>query len=212
MKILSVTSLVLPDVKVVRFARFADHRGYFTEPFRLSEFDKNAELGFLRQATFVQMNESWSRVGVVRGLHFQWNPHVGKLARCVHGRMVDLFLDIRLESPTFGKIASYDMRSPNEMTHGEWIWLPPGFAHGTFFTEESRIEYLCTGEYNPACEAGISPLADDLDWSLCEPALKREFDELVSKGVVLSAKDREGLSLARWKSDPLARNFVHGQV
>jgi dTDP-4-dehydrorhamnose 3,5-epimerase len=135
---------------------------------------------------------------------------MGKLVRCVHGRLTDLFLDIRLGSPTFGKIAAYDMPSPNEISHGEWIWLPPGFAHGTFFTVETRIEYLCTGEYNPACEAGISPLADDLDWSLCDAGLKGEFDTLVAGGLVLSDKDRQGLSLSAWRADPRARYFTYG--
>ena len=212
MKILSATALALPEVKVVRFARFADHRGYFTEPFRRSDLDQHAELAFLRGVSFVQMNESWSTAGVVRGLHFQWSPLMGKLVRCVHGRMVDLFLDIRHGSPTFGMIAAYDMHSPNEMAHGEWIWVPPGFAHGTFFTVESRIEYLCSGEYNPTCEAGLSPVADDLDWSLCNPELKREFDELVAKGIVLSDKDRNGMSLGGWKADPRSQHFRYGVV
>jgi dTDP-4-dehydrorhamnose 3,5-epimerase len=210
MKILSVTSLPLPDVKVIRFARFADDRGYFTEPFRRSDFDAHRELSFLRHVPFLQMNESRSKAGVVRGLHFQWNPYMGKLVRCVHGRLVDLFLDIRLGSPTFGRIAAHDMESPDDMAHGEWIWLPPGFAHGTYFTVDSRIEYLCSGEYNPACEASISLLTGDLDWSLCDPALKAEFDALVGRGAVLSEKDRVAPSLGAWTDDPRARHFVYG--
>ena len=212
MKILSVTSLALPDVKVVRFARFSDHRGYFTEPLRRSDFDRHPSLAFLADVPFVQMNESWSRAGVVRGLHFQWNPAMGKLVRCVHGRLVDLFLDIRLGSPTFGKIAAYDMPSSNDSGFGEWIWLPPGFAHGVFFTVDSRIEYMCTSEYNPDGEAGLSPVTDDLDWSLCDPGLKNEFDALVRQGIVLSDKDREGLSLAAWKADARAQQFTYGAV
>ena len=212
MKILSVTPLAMPDVKALRFARFADERGYFSEPFRRGDVDSLPELEFLRSVPFVQMNESWSRAGVLRGLHFQWNPYMGKLVRCVHGRLVDFFLDIRLGSPTFGRIAAYDMPSDNTAAFSEWIWLPPGFAHGAMFPEDSRIEYLCSGEYNPACEAAISALSPDLDWSLCDPALKQEFEEQVQGGVRMSAKDRDAPSLTTWQGDPRAAEFLFGQV
>ncbi|MCC7035363.1 MAG: dTDP-4-dehydrorhamnose 3,5-epimerase family protein [Acidobacteria bacterium] len=211
MKILSVTPLVLPDVKIVRFARFSDARGYFAEPFRRSDVDGHPDLGFLRGTPLPQMNESWSRAGVVRGLHFQWNPYVGKLVRTVSGRMVDLFLDIRLGSPTFGHLAACDMPASDDAPYGEWIWVPPGFAHGNFFTEPSRIEYLCTGEYSPGCEAGLSPLAPDLDWSSCDAAIKREFDGLVARGATISQKDTDGLSLTAWKADERSANFVYGR-
>lgn len=211
MKILSVASLALPDVKVIRFARFTDHRGYFTEPFRRSDFDQHPDLGFLRGLGLPQMNESWSKAGVIRGLHFQWNPFMGKLVRTVSGRMVDLFLDIRLGSPTFGRIAAHDMPASDEAPHGEWIWVPPGFAHGNFFSETSRIEYLCSGEYSPGCEAGLSPVAPDLDWSACDPGLKREFDALVASGAIISEKDTAGLTLTAWQADERAKHFIHGQ-
>ena len=76
---------------------------------------------------------------------------------------------------------------------------------------DSRIEYLCSGEYNPACEAGISPLTGDLDWSLCDRGLKSEFDALVARGAVLSDKDRHAPSLEAWRGDPRAGNFVFGE-
>ena len=211
MKILSVTSLALPDVKVVRFARFADRRGYFTEPFRRSDIDQHSALAPLRGVALPQMNESWSKAGVIRGLHLQWNPLMGKLVRTISGRMVDLFLDIRLGSPTFGKIAAHDMPSADDAPHGEWIWVPAGFAHGIFFTEASRIEYLCSSEYSPACEAGLSPVAPDLDWSLCDPALKSAFDDLVASGATLSEKDATGFTLTAWQADDRSRHFVYGR-
>jgi dTDP-4-dehydrorhamnose 3,5-epimerase len=212
MKVESVTPLALPDIKVVRFARFHDSRGYFTEPFRRGDFDQHPDLSFLRGVSLPQMNESWSKAGVVRGLHFQWNPYMGKLVRCVHGRLVDLFLDIWLGSPTFGKISAYDMATATDAPCGEWIWLPPGFAHGVFFTTESRIEYLCSGEYNPACEVGLSPVTDDLDWSLCDAGLRDEFKALIAEGAVLSEKDRQGLSLTEWTADPRAQHFTYGAL
>lgn len=91
---------------------------------------------------------------------------------------------------------------------GEWIWVPVGFAHGNYYAEESTIEYLCTGDYNPAGEVGISPLAPDIDWSLCDTKIKSEFDEIIRNGPLLATKDKNGLSLAAWKTDPRSDNFI----
>lgn len=210
MKILSVKALAIPDVKVIRFARFGDPRGFFTEPYRRSDFATHPEMTFLKDAEFVQINESFSHPGVVRGLHFQWNPYMGKLVRTCSGRMVDLVLDIREGSPWHGRIIAYDMPAGTTEDYAEWIWVPPGFAHGNFFTAPTQIVYLCTGEYSPGCEAGISPLSAGLDWSLCEPGLKTLFDEL-APGAVLSDKDRKGLTLSAWREDPRRSNFVYGR-
>ena len=149
MKILSTESLPIPDVFLLRFARFSDQRGYFTETFRRTDFD---QLDFLSGVSFVQCNESFSRPGVARGLHFQWNPFMGKLVRTVHGRMLDVVLDIRLGSPTLGKALVVDMPADADHGSGSWIWVPPGFAHGNLFTEDTTIEYFCGGEYSPGCE------------------------------------------------------------
>ena len=145
-KILSVQSLSLREVKVIRFARFCDHRGYFTEHYRKNDFDQHPDLDFLRSVQFTQCNESYSRKNSIRGLHFQWNPFMGKLVRTIQGRMIDLVLDIRLKSPTLGKAIAYDMPARAEADYGEWIWVPPGFAHGNVFTEPTTIEYFCTQE------------------------------------------------------------------
>ena len=209
MKILDVMSLALPEVKVLRFGRFADNRGYFTETFRRSDFDTHPGLGTLSKAQFLQANESFSLPGTVRGLHFQWNPYMGKLVRTLRGRMIDLVLDVRRGSPTYGKVIAYDMPAGPTMGYADWIWVPPGFAHGNFFTEDTQIEYLCTGEYSPGCEAGISPLAPDLDWSLCDPGLKNLFDSVVPGSDRISPKDRDGLTLAAWGADSRAANFVY---
>jgi dTDP-4-dehydrorhamnose 3,5-epimerase len=211
MKLLAVDTLAIPDVKVIRFARFPDHRGYFTEPFRRTDVDTHPDLSFLRGVQLPQVNESWSRRNTVRGLHFQWNPFMGKLVRTVHGHMVDLFLDIRLGSPTFGRIAMHDMPATPDAAEGAWIWVPPGFAHGNYFPHESHIEYFCTGEYSPGCEAGVSPLAADLDWSSCDPQLKQQFDALVAAGPLISDKDKQAPALAQWQADPRAQNFVYGR-
>lgn len=212
MKILSVRPLAIESVKVIRFARFSDARGFFTEPFRKSDVFVHPDLKEFKGLDFVQLNESFSRGGVCRGLHFQWNPYMGKLVRTLYGRMVDVVLDIRKGSPTLGKVIAYDMPTSVGDSFNEWIWVPPGFAHGNFFTEDSRIEYLCSGEYSPNCEAGISPLSEDLDWSLCSRDLKSLFDEVVGKSGVLSDKDKEGLSLTNWLNDRRSENFVYGSL
>jgi dTDP-4-dehydrorhamnose 3,5-epimerase-like enzyme len=97
--------------------------------------------------------------------------------------------------------------------YSEWIWVPPGFvAHGNFFTEDSLIEYFCSGEYSPGCEAGISPLADDIDWSLCDAALKQLFEELVTTQLIMTDKDKNGFSVAQWTNESRSENFVYGKV
>jgi dTDP-4-dehydrorhamnose 3,5-epimerase len=209
MKILRVTTLAIPDVKVIRYARFPDERGYFTEVYRRGDFRQLAEVPGFQEVDFVQSNESLSRPGVVRGLHFQWNPFQGKLVRTIAGHMVDMALDIRKGSPTFGKVIAYDMPAAPDDDWGEWIWLPPGMAHGTYFLAATHIEYFCTGQWNPACEAGICPFAADLDWSLCQPELKARLDRLAASAVI-SPKDRQGFSLADWGRDARSQNFVYG--
>jgi dTDP-4-dehydrorhamnose 3,5-epimerase len=136
---------------------------------------------------------------------------MGKLVRTIVGRMWDLVLDIRRGSPHCGTIIAYDMPSATADACGEWIWVPPGFAHGNLFVEPTQIEYLCTGEYSPQCEAGISPLSDDLDWSLCDPDGKAAFDETVRGGPIMSDKDRNGLTLTSWMCDARSENFTYGR-
>lgn len=206
MKILEVKSLQIPEIKVIKFARFSDHRGYFTEPFRKSDINNHPELDFLKEIEFLQTNESFSNKNTIRGLHFQWNPYMGKLVRTIQGRMVDLALDIRKNSPTSGKIISYDLTSNPSCDESEWIWVPPGFAHGNYFTTECTIEYFCSGEYSPNCEAGISPFSKELDWTLCDPELKKEFEQ-VSLKAIISDKDKQGLSLTEWFKDGRSKHF-----
>lgn len=206
MKILSVTPLALPEVLAIRFARFADERGTFAETYRAADFDAAPGLAALQGARFVQANESFSKKGVVRGLHFQWDPPQGKLVRTVRGRMIDVTVDIRTASPTHGKAAARDMARKDGDAEGEWLWIPPGFAHGVFFLEDTTIEYLCTAPWNPAGEAGITPLTEGLDWSLCDPHLATAAAQVLAGGV-LSAKDKDGFSLQAWAADPRSKVF-----
>ena len=134
---------------------------------------------------------------------------MGKLVRTLRGRMVDMVMDIRKASPTFGNIICYGMPGAQNADFGEWIWVPPGFAHGNFYTEDSHIEYFCSGEYSPDCEAGISPLAGDIDWKLCDSGLKQEFDSIAKAGPLITDKDRNGYSLASWLSNPNSNQFLY---
>lgn len=208
-KIVGVEQLAIPEIKVIRFHRFVDGRGYFTEHFRQSDFETNEATPFLRGVRFVQANESFSRAGTIRGLHFQWNPYMGKLVRTLRGRMIDLVLDIRRGSPTLGQIVAYDMPASGDETFNEWIWVPPGFAHGNAFPDDTLIEYFCSGEYSPTSEAGISPLAADIDWSLCDPALADAFRRIATGAPLITDKDRDGLSVAVWNGDERSANFVY---
>ena len=212
MKILSITELAIPEDKVIRFARFRDNRGYFSEHYRFSDFETGDASSFMNGVRFLQMNESFSKPHTVRGLHYQWNPFMGKLVRTVRGRMIDMVLDIRKGSPTYGKIIAHDMPVTGDEDFSEWIWVPPGFAHGNTFTEDTVIEYLCSGEYSPGNEAGISPIADDLDWSLCNPELASLFQEIAHSTDLMTDKDRNGFSLASWTADPRSENFLYDEL
>ena len=212
MKVLAVKTLEIDEIKVIRFARFCDHRGYFTEHYRKSDFCNLPEMEFMKDIAFVQCNESHSQTGTIRGLHFQWNPYMGKLVRTLAGRMVDMILDIRKGSPTFGQIVLHDMPTNHKVDYSEWIWVPPGFAHGNFFTEDTMIEYFCSGEYSPGCEAGISPLAEDIDWSLCDPKLRELFGGIASSTSLITDKDKNGYSVTAWKECEYSDNFVCGRM
>ena len=212
MKIDKVTRLAIPEIAVIRFARFRDHRGFFTEHYRESELSGHPDLAGLRGIRFCQMNESFSRTGTIRGMHFQWNPYMGKLVRPVFGRLIDLILDIRKGSPTFGKMIAHDLPARLEAEFAEWIWLPPGFAHGVLFTEDTLIEYLCSGQWSPDCEAAISPLSLDIDWSLCTPSLKAIFDRVAATTERITNKDRLAPGVAAWAADPRSENFHYGPL
>ncbi|PIV10012.1 dTDP-4-dehydrorhamnose 3,5-epimerase [Candidatus Roizmanbacteria bacterium CG02_land_8_20_14_3_00_36_15] len=204
MKVLDVKSLVIPDIKVISYHHFADDRGFFTETFRESDLTK-----VIPNFQIKQVNESFSKKGVLRGLHFQWNPYMAKLIRAISGKIIDFFLDIRLGSPTFGKISGYELSSQPTAGKNEWILIPVGFAHGILILEDSTIEYLCTSEYSPGCEAGISPLSQDIDWSIADKNVKKKLEELKKSQLIISEKDKEGLTLKQWQKDERSKNFQY---
>ncbi len=209
MKIIDVSHTVFPEVEIVRFARFSDGRGFFSEIFRKSDFQKDDHLNFLKDMDILQANISYSKRNVIRGLHFQWNPPMGKLVRTIQGRMIDLFLDVRPKSANFGKIAAYEMSSHLEKEENQWIWIPVGFAHGVVFLEDTILEYFCSAEYNPSGETTISPMASDIDWSLCDKDLKLVVDKIIKAGPIVSEKDRKGHTVTEWKYNPSSSNLTY---
>jgi dTDP-4-dehydrorhamnose 3,5-epimerase len=209
MKITDIKDLAIKGCKVIQYQRFADERGFFAETYRKQDFDTHPDTINLKDLNFTQMNESFSKAGTIRGLHFQWNPFMAKLIRCVNGRMIDLLLDIRKKSPTYGKIIAYDSQNSYEHNIGEWVFAPVGIAHGVFLPENTLIEYYCTGFWNPNCETGISPLAEDIDWSICDPNLKNLINSTHASGnLIIKDKDRDGHTLASWSKTVESDLFI----
>ena len=125
--------------------KYADHRGYFTECFSRELNQELAEI-------FYQDNLSFSKKGVIRGLHFQWDKPMGKLVQAVTGKIIDYVVDIRMGSPTLGKWWSYELSEENKNI----LWVPPGYAHGFEAIEDSHVMYKCSSYYNREGESGIN--------------------------------------------------------
>ena len=154
--------LAIAEVILVRPPRFGDERGYFTETYHA---DKWAAAGI--GVTFVQDNQSLSaEVGTIRGLHYQLAPYAqGKLVRVLQGRVLDVAVDIRRSSPTFGQHVSAELTADG----GEQIFVPPGFAHGFATLEpDTIVAYKVSGVYSPESERGIRFDDPDLgiDWKV----------------------------------------------
>ncbi len=139
----------IPDVVLIKPKIFGDQRGFFMETYKKSDFEKAGI-----ETNFVQDNHSKSIKGVLRGLHFQKIPKAqGKLVRCLRGKIFDVAVDIRKNSPTFGKWVGFELSEENKYM----LWIPPGFAHGFLTLEENtEIFYKVSGaEYSPEHDAGI---------------------------------------------------------
>lgn len=157
---------------VIRPVKHNDVRGYFMETFRLDDFRKN-----VADTTFVQENESCSTKGVIRGLHFQAPPFAqAKLVRCVKGRVLDVAVDIRKGSPTYGKFVAVELSEDNNTQ----LFIPRGFAHGfSVLSEVAVFQYKCDNYYAPQAEGGISILDKTIgiDWCLnAEESILSEKD------------------------------------
>ena len=180
------------DLIIVKPEVFEDGRGFFSEIYSKDQF---SELGL--PVDFVQLNHSRSNKNVVRGLHFQWEPPMGKLMRVVVGSAYLVAVDIRKNSPTLGQWAGYEVSAENKLN----IWAPAGFARGfCVLSEFAEIEYLTTGIYNGACESGIAWNDPEIgiDWPVEDP--------------VLSDKDQFAQSLSDWLKGDESNNFSAGKI
>ena len=208
MKIISVTPLTIPDVKVIKFARFADERGYFTETIRTRDLRTIPKAPELHDFEFHQINESFSHENVLRGLHFQYEPHMGKLVRAIEGSIIDIALDIRVESETFGKAVLYELSYDKKADSQDWLWVPPGFAHGFIaMSNDTRMEYACTGWWNPQCEFGITVFDKSIDWTTADEQLLKKFKELLQNAII-NEKDKGGMTLSAWKQCKDTHKFM----
>jgi dTDP-4-dehydrorhamnose 3,5-epimerase len=151
---ITVELTTISDVKIIRTTRFPDERGFFTETYKESEY---LEIGLPR---FVQDNLSESSKGVIRGLHWQESPHgQGKLVTCLSGSILDVAVDIREKSPTFGKHVAVELNSNEQIA----LWVPEGFAHGFQSLEGgTRVHYKVTNYWNKTSERSLNPLDEYL--------------------------------------------------
>lgn len=148
---MQVLETALRDVKIIRPRRFGDDRGWFAEVFNSSKF---ATAGL--PTHFVQDNQSFSAMGVLRGLHYQLGKPQGKLVRVLSGHIWDVAIDLRRESPDFGRYAAFDLKARNANGDIEILWIPEGFAHGFLvLSETAEVLYKTTDLYHPEGERCI---------------------------------------------------------
>ena len=186
---MNVVRTKLADVLIFEPKVFGDERGFFVETFRESWLrDSGVDV------TFVQDNQSRSRRGVLRGLHYQYNNPQGKLVRAARGKIFDVAVDVRAGSPTFGQWVGVML---DDVSH-RMLWIPPGFAHGfCVLSDEADFVYKCTSYYDPGSDTGIrwNDPAIGIDW----PDIGTQFQ--------LSAKDT---ALPHLDEQPIDRLPTYG--
>jgi len=186
---LNVELTKIRDVKIVIPEVFEDQRGFFTEVYRQDQF---LELGLPNN--FVQLNHSGSVKNVLRGLHFQWEPPMGKLMRVSRGEAFLVAVDVRKGSPTLG---SWFGRICNDKDRVQ-VFAPAGFARGfCVLSDFAEIQYLTTGVYSNKCESGIlwSDPEIGIEWPIEDP--------------ILADKDRNAQTLCSWLNKEESNNFVY---
>lgn len=179
----------LNGIVVIASEVFQDQRGFFTEVYRKDQFE---ELGLASE--FVQDNHSRSSKNVLRGLHFQWDPPMGKLMRVTFGNAYLVAVDIRKGSPTLGKWFGMEISAENK----KQIWAPAGFARGfCVLSDFAEIQYKCTGIYNSKAESGIL-------WK--DPTLGIEWP---CENPITSDKDDKAQTLEEWLKRPESDFFKY---
>jgi dTDP-4-dehydrorhamnose 3,5-epimerase len=172
----------IDGVVVIKPTIFEDSRGYFFESYSQKRFEEK-----IGKINFVQDNESKSSYGVVRGLHFQAPPYAqSKLVRCVKGSVLDVAVDLRLGSPTYGKYVAFELSEDNHLQ----LFIPKGFAHGfSVLSDEAVFQYKCDEFYHPEADGGINLLDEEIGvyWHINKDKM------------ILSDKD---------KNHPMLKDFV----
>jgi dTDP-4-dehydrorhamnose 3,5-epimerase len=171
----------IPDVILIEPASYPDTRGYFLEMFKSSSFtEKGIDL------RFYQDNLSFSKIGTVRGLHFQKPPYEqGKFVSAITGSIFDVAVDLRLNSDTFGKYVSVNLSEENHRL----LWIPPGFAHGFMALKDSHVMYKVTNEYNKEYDSGIL-------WN--DPDIGINWPEILP---IVSEKDKRLMAFKKYKEE-----------
>jgi dTDP-4-dehydrorhamnose 3,5-epimerase len=169
----------MKDCFLIKIKKYEDNRGFFFESYNKTIADN---IG----VEFYQDNCSFSKKGVVRGLHYQWGKPMGKLITVPIGKIIDTVVDIRHESPTFGKSESYELSDESDFC----LWIPPGFAHGFETIEDSLVIYKCSSFYNSECEASINFLDEDLNLNI------------YNNNVIMSDRDKKAISFKDYCKNP----------
>jgi dTDP-4-dehydrorhamnose 3,5-epimerase len=177
----------IPALKVLEAKHFPDERGILVQSWVKADLDAAGIPSEFKQAI-----QTVSRRGVLRGLHFQWQPPMGKYVRCLAGGILDVVVDVRHGSPTLGDHVAVELTGKNHRV----IWVPPGFAHATFAFEDGTIVlYECTGAHGLGNEGGIL-------WS--DPKLGIHWPDIPP---IVSDKDQKQPTLAQWLADPRSQHF-----
>lgn len=171
MKLVGKKSVFL-DVVAYTYEAFEDYRGYFCETYNVNQ---------LPNFPVKQVNESFTRKGVFRGLHIQTVPPMGKMVRVLRGKIRDYFLDLRPNSSTRGQIGSYELAEGDNT----WLYIPPGYGHGFVALEDSVIEYFCDTTYNPDGECSVNYKSTGINWSNATP---------LPEGLIVSERDNAAIS------------------
>lgn len=174
-------------ILITNIKKFEDNRGIFYESYKENSLDK--EYGITKK--FVQDNHSISKYGVIRGMHYQWDKPMDKLVRVSKGIIIDIILDIRKNSKTFGEINTYILDEENN----NQLWVPAGFAHAFIsLSTESHVQYKCTELYNKDGESGITPFDKDI-----KPYFLKYISE---EKIIISDKDRSAKTFYEYILDP----------
>lgn len=173
-------STIFSDVYLITPKRFEDERGFFMESFRASWLENIAP-----HQQIVQENRSFSKAGVLRGLHYQLEQSQGKLIQLLSGEIYDVLVDMRQHSPTFGRWQGFHLKAESL----QQLWVPAGFAHGFYSLRDSEVLYRCTHYYHAESERSLS--WNDPQLEIAWPLLRDSNQQITAP--LISAKDQQAV-------------------